>query len=301
MKKSLKILFTALVLASFGCKTEQVVPTKHAPVVKDFVDVESPADAAPFLLGDSLIQTKKNWQLVFSDEFNDNQISSSKWVVENTSRVRTDVTVYSNSSHIEEKSGKAFLYYQKHNLHDSAYAAGRMNSKGKFAATYGYFECRIHLVKPNGYQTAFWMMPSADGPMSNSGVKDGTANDGAEIDIVEGNKLVTYSNGLHWDGYATDHKSNGTNIKAPDLFTQEYHIFGFEWTPDFLKFYYDGKLVRTMTASNLIPLMPHFIIFSGSCWGVNDWVIGDVRKNQFIQQGNRDEAYIDYMRVYKSK
>jgi beta-glucanase (GH16 family) len=303
MKKSFKILSIALILATFGCKTEQVIPAKEipVPVLPNTVDVKSPTNAAPFLLGDSLIQTQKNWQLAFSDEFNDTLINPSKWIVENTIKYRSDVTLYANSNQVEEKLGKAFLYYQKSSLHDSAYFAGRMNSKGKFATTYGYFECRIHLVKPDGHQTAFWMMPSTDGPMLNSGVKDGTANDGAEIDIVEGNKLVTYSNGLHWDGYAADHKSNGTNIKAPDLHTQEYHIFGFEWTPTFLKFYYDGKLVRSMTAANLIPHTPHYIIFSGSCWGVNDWVNGDIRKNQFIQRGNRDEAYIDYMRVYKTK
>jgi hypothetical protein len=51
----------------------------------------------------------------------------------------------------------------------------------------------------------------------------------------------------------------------------------------------------------LIPHTPHFIYFSGSCFGTNDWVDGDVRKNDFIQKGNTDKAYIDYVRVYKIK
>ncbi len=302
MKKSLKIVFIALVVATFGCKAEQNIQPQKPPVVKEFVDSETPKDAVPFFVGDSLVKTQKNWELSFSDEFNDTDINSSKWSIENTVRFREDVAVHSSTKQVEEKSGKAYLYYEKLPINDTAYAAGRMNSKGKFSTTYGYLECKIHLVKPDGYQTAFWMMPVADGPMSNAGTKDGTANDGAEIDIVEGNKLTTYSNGLHWDGYAAPyHKSNGANIRAPDLFTQEYHIFGFEWTPTFLKFYYDGVLVRTMTTPNLIPHTPHFIIFSGSCWGVNDWVVGNVKLNQLLKSGKRDEAYIDYMRVYKSK
>jgi hypothetical protein len=113
MKNSLKISFTALVLASFGCKTEQIIPTQQVSVIAKFVDVESPIDAAPFLLGDSLMQTKKNWKLVFSDEFNDNKVDSSKWTIENTIKYRSDVTLYANSNQVEEKSGKAFLYYQK--------------------------------------------------------------------------------------------------------------------------------------------------------------------------------------------
>ena len=300
MKKSILFAFVLLISASFGCKTKEPAPAP-VPSVQSFVDDQSPKDAAPFFVGDSLLQTKKNWQLSFSDEFNDTQINPSKWTIENSIRYRADVTLYANANQVEEKDGKAFIYYQKSPLHDSAYFAGRLNSRNKFSPTYGYLECRIHLVKPDGHQTAFWMMPSSDGPMNNAGPKDGTANDGAEIDIVEGNKLTTYSNGLHWDGYeAPAHKSNGTNIKAPDLFTQEYHIFGFEWTPTFLKFYYDGKLVRTMSAANLIPHVPHYIYFSGSCFGANDWVNGDIRKNEFIQKGNKDAAYIDYVRVYKS-
>ena len=295
------ILFAVLISASFSCKTKQLALSKPVPSITNFVDNQSPKNAAPFFVGDSLMQTKKNWQLAFSDEFNDTQIDSSKWTVENGIKYRSDVTLYANSNQVEEKTGNAFIYYQKSSLHDSAYFAGRMNSQNKFATTYGYLECRIHLVKPDGHQTAFWMMPDGEGSTAPNGVKDGTANDGAEIDIVEGNKLTTYSNGLHWDGYeAPAHKSNGTNIKAPDLFTQEYHIFGFEWTPTFLKFYYDGKLVRTMSAANLIPHVPHYIYFSGSCFGANDWVNGDIRKNEFIQKGNRDAAYIDYVRVYKN-
>ena len=41
---------------------------------------------------------------------------------------------------------------------------------------------------------------------------DSTANDGAEIDIIEGNKTNTFSNGLHWDGYGEAHKTNGEEI-----------------------------------------------------------------------------------------
>ena len=244
----------------------------------------------------------QKWQLIFSDEFNDNQIDTLKWTVENSIKNRPDVMLYSNNEQVVEKEGKAFIYYRKSSLHDSAYFAGRFNSKNKFATTYGYLECRMHLVKPDGYQTAFWMMPNGEGNTAPNGVKDGTANDGAEIDIVEGNKMAdAYSSGLHWDGYAKPaHKSNGTMIKAPNLHTQEYHVFGFEWTPTFLKFYYDGKLVRTMDKPNLIPNVPHFIYFSGSCFGANDWVTGDVRKNEFIQKGNTDEAYIDYVRVFKN-
>jgi len=271
-------------------------------VSKKMRDKQTPKDVTPFVNYDSISKKslQKNWKLEFSDEFNDNVIDTNKWNIENSIKKRVDVTLYADKDQLEEKDGNMYIYYRKSPKHDSAYNAGRFTSKGKYAPTYGFLECRMHVVKPNGHQTAFWMMPEGKG-MSNEGI-DGTANDGAEIDIVESNKTKSYSLGLHWDGYGKPaHKSNGRQIKAPDMHDTEYHIYGFEWTPTFLKFYFDGKVVATMTDPKLIPHVAHFIYFSGSCFGENNWLDGDIRKNEFIQKGNTDKAYIDYIRVYRSK
>ncbi|WP_395089678.1 family 16 glycosylhydrolase [Armatimonas sp.] len=262
------------------------------------IDPQTPPQARP---ASSPVDSKDRWSLIFSDEFNGTAIDPVKWTVETTSRKRPDITVKADPAQVEVKAGSACIYYRKSKTEDSTYFAGRFNSKGHFSTTYGYLEARMHLVKPDGYQTAFWMMPDQEGLTSPKGVTDGTANDGAEIDIIEGNKAGdTYSTGLHWDGYAKPaHKSNGAMVKAPGLHTQEYHTIGFEWSPTALKFYYDGKLVRTIDKPTLIPQVPHYIIFSGSCFGVNDWVTGNVLQNKFLQDGGTAQASIDYVRVFK--
>ena len=201
MKNSVNILFARLISALFGCKINQSAISKVDST--NFVDAQSDKKVKPFWVGDSLSKAKENWELSFSDEFNDNKIDTRKWTVEDNIKKRVDVTLYANEAQVEEKDGNAFIYYRKSPLHDSAYFAGRFNSQGKFAPTYGYLETRMHLIKPNGCQTAFWMMPNGKGSTAPNGVTDGTANDGAEIDIVEGNKMKdAYSSGLHWDGYA---------------------------------------------------------------------------------------------------
>jgi beta-glucanase (GH16 family) len=266
-------------------------------------DNQTPENITPFIANDSISKEtlRKTWILDFSDEFNDNIIDTNKWNVETSIKKRVDVTLYADKNQVEEKDGNMYIYYRKSPLHDTAYNAGRFTSKGKYTPTFGFLECKMHLVKPNGHQTAFWMMPEGIGMKNPDGV-DGTANDGAEIDIVEGNKTASYSLGLHWDGYAKPaHKSNGRQIKMPDIHKTEYHIYGFEWTPTYLKFYFDGKVVATMTDKKLIPKVAHYIYFSGSCFGESNWVDGDIRKNDFIQNGNTDKAYIDYIRVFKSK
>ncbi len=267
-----------------------------------FIDAQSPSGASPLILTNSFLQQSKatNWKLFFSDEFKDNTIDTNKWNVETGSRKRTDIMLMADKNQVEEKDGNLFIYYRKSPINDTTYMAGRVNSKGKYAPTYGFLECRMHIVKPNGYQMAFWMMPEGDGMKTPLGV-DGTANDGAEIDIIEGNKANTYSLGLHWDGYAKPaHKSNGAQMETPNIHDQEYHVYGFEWSPTYLKFYYDGKVVKEMTDPKLIPHVAEFMYFSGSCFGENNWVEGDVRKNDFFQKGGVEKAYIDYVRVYKN-
>lgn len=266
-----------------------------------FVDPQSPKTATPLMLPDSIDRKSEvgKWKLDFSDEFNDNTIDERKWTVENTTKKRVDVTLFADNNQVQEKDGNAYIYYSKSNVSDTAYNAGRFNSKGKYAPTYGFLECRMHIVKPNGHQTAFWMMPEGDGMKAPQGV-DGTANDGAEIDIIEGTKADAFSLGLHWDGYAKPaHKSNGSLIKKPGIHNSEYHVYGFEWTPTYLRFYYDGKVVKEMKDPKLIPQVAHYIYFSGSCFGENNWLDGDIRKNEFIQKGVVDKAYIDYIRVFK--
>jgi beta-glucanase (GH16 family) len=299
MNKSLSILLLFAVLIT-ACKSKKDLFVNKK---RTFVDAASPKNAEPLILQDSTKNKveKNKWQLVFSDEFNDNKVDTTKWTVENSQKKRVDIMLYANDDQIKEKDGNVYVYYRKSQMNDTTYMAGRFNSKGKYAPTYGFMESRIHLIKPNGYQMAFWMMPEGNG-MASSTPKDGTANDGAEIDIVEGNKLNAFSNGIHWDGYAKPaHKSNGSLTKMPNIFDEEYHIFGFEWTPTYLKFYYDGKMIREMTDPKLIPQVAHFLYFSGSCFGKSDWVDGDVRQNEFIQKGGVAKAYVDYVRVFQTK
>jgi beta-glucanase (GH16 family) len=299
--KNLRILSAIIIVISLGCAASK----KTLQNTNSFVDAETPKTSKPLIIDTTSGKIdERQWVLDFSDEFNDTIIDKKKWAIENGTKKRVDMTNYSNDKQVIEKNGNAYIHYSKApEIHDTAYYAGRFNSQGKYATTYGFLETRIHLVKPNGYQTAFWMMPNGGTSMSNAGPHDGTANDGAEIDIVEGNKLLTYSYGLHWDGYAkgTHKGAGGAKPKLRDLYEVEYHVFGLEWSPTSLKFYYDGKVIKEMTDPKAIPKVDHYIYFSGSCFGKNDWLEGDVRKNEFIQNGGVDKGYIDYVRVYKLK
>ncbi len=298
MNKKMSFFTTTLMTILLVSCAKNNTPTVVFPEYS-FVDKATPSTSKPLIIGSTDLD---KWKLAFSDEFDDNKIDTIKWNIETSVRYRPDITVYSNPNQVEEKNGNIYLNYSKaSNISSNAYYVGRFNSKDKYSTTYGFFEAKMHLVKPNGYQTAFWMMPNSGTSMSNAGPHDGTANDGAEIDIVEGNKLQTYSCGLHWDGYDTNHRGAGNGaVKATNMHDTLYHVFGFEWSKTFLKYYYNGRVVWQTTDPKAISHVGEYILFTGMCWGVSDWVNGDVTKNTFIQNGGVDKAYIDYVRVYKS-
>lgn len=271
------------------------------------VDTESPVNVKPDLNYAALPigSQEANWDLVFSDEFNDTEMDPTKWNIQDDfARLRNnDVWLYARNEDVEEKNGNAYVYYSKDQTIDKTYYAGRFESKYKYARTFGYFEARMHIVEPFGHQTAFWMMPNQEGTTAPNDVIDGTAKDGAEIDIIEGNiNSDKYSTGLHWDGYGVGHKGKGFKPDAPGLYDEEYHTYGFEWSPTFLKWYYEGKVVRTETDPKFIALVDHHIYFSGSVFGkTSDWVTKYIGDYDLLNNGGRDKAYIDWVRVYENK
>lgn len=293
-----KYLFAGVMLSTLivGCAKQNVDAEIYLQY--SFVDKATDATSKPLINGATDLY---KWQLAFSDEFNDNQIDTNKWTVENSVRYRPDITIYSNANQVEEKNGHIYINYSKASaISSNAYYVGRFNSKDKYSTAYGYFETRMHVVKPNGYQTAFWLMPNSGTSMTNAGPHDGTGNDGAEIDIIEGNKLHTYSCGLHWDGYDVDHQGAGNgSIRATNMHDTVYHVFGLEWSKTFLKYYFNGRVVWQISDAKAIPHVAEYILFTGMCWGVNTWVNGNITRNTFIQGGGVDKAYIDYVRVYK--
>ena len=96
-----------------------------------FVDVQSPMDAMPHILSDSLSHSSvaSGWELIFSDEFNDNRIDTTKWSVENTSRKRADIMLMADDKQVEEKDGNIYIYYRKSEINDTTYMAGRFRSE----------------------------------------------------------------------------------------------------------------------------------------------------------------------------
>lgn len=127
---------------------------------------------------------------------------------------------------------------------------------------FGYFEIKCKLPLHKGSFPAFWLF-------------GGGPNSYEEIDIFEyskgdceGDTLRGYSsgiwhnpvsyhlydtvNGVSGDNYAKVH--HHLPISSPDL--GQYHTFGCEWMPDYVKWYRDGNVVSEYYDTSHIPLYP---------------------------------------------
>src|SRR5262245_29688985 len=110
---------------------------------------------------------------------------------------------------------------------------------GGFSQAYGYFEMRAQLVKGDGFQDAFWLLPNS-GPWP------------PEIDIEE-----HPGSNVHEVDYTNHGDSNGTgatnqyyvDYNAPDV-SAGFHTYGLMWTPATLTWYFDGQQMYSCATSS---------------------------------------------------
>ena len=121
------------------------------------------------------------------------------------------------------------------------YTAGGVISKQAFR--YGYYEARFRVPPGAGWHTSFWMMHHG------KRARDQVVQ---EIDVCENNsnELTAYHVNVHrWQ--PAPHLLYGHKlIKTPDL-SAGFHIWGCEFTPERIKYYFDGKVVHVADATKI--------------------------------------------------
>ena len=233
------------------------------------------APAAP------LCAEAKDWKFKaeFSDEFDGGKLDRGKWddwcrtfqgrsadrrftakcesgflfSPENVAVENGELTLTARMLNESEKNSprNAYLAY-------APYSVAIVKSRKKHG--YGYYEIRAKTMKAC-VSNAFWLYdPHSDDP----GVKFTPGDISEEIDVFETtgkpdfrNKVEdctkTYFNTLHY--YSTPYleaivnlrklkRPDGKSMKVDYDFCDDYHVYGFLWTPEKLVWYLDGKVTR---------------------------------------------------------
>jgi beta-glucanase (GH16 family) len=124
-----------------------------------------------------------------------------------------------------------------------------LDTVGRFQQQYGWFEARIKVPKGYGLWPAFWAItrngngsfgPSEIDMMEILANPDGTVNNGnVGDDITRLHQVVHHDGGQKWHGWDTVDLSAG------------FHVYGVEWRPSYIDFYFDG--VRTHRYTGQMP------------------------------------------------
>jgi beta-glucanase (GH16 family) len=176
----------------------------------------------------------EGYRLVWSDEFDGRTLNTTEW------HYRTDSKMNSTQlpGNVSVVDGKLRLALKKEKAGDKNYTGGGVISKRHFA--YGYYEARIKMPASRGWHTSFWMAGFDD-------MKPGQGASGGkhELDVCEQDSFeaTSYTHNLHMRKPVG--KSLGwTRIRTPNL-TTDFHVWGCEFTPEAVRYFFDGQLVGT--------------------------------------------------------
>ncbi len=190
------------------------------------------------------------YNLVFSDEFNEAEMNTDRWYLEDGA-----IMNYDDSALMTFKPDKVTA--DGHNmvirteLNDN-YVSGHVTSEKSFSFKYGYVEVRASVRATPG----FW----AKLVLTNQNDKNETVSQIDVFNSYASNDTIFASAGvLEADTYYSDYLKlnepsyeayrSGTFEYGKLLNGEEYHTYGVEWTPEYLRFFIDGVSYGTVNVS----------------------------------------------------
>ena len=190
------------------------------------------ADVRPNLRRDSL----GDYALVWSDEFNAEKLDTTLW------DYRTDTKFWSagREANVTVSGGYLHIALKKEKAGKSEYTAGGVVSKRGFR--YGFYEASIKIQSGKGWHTSFWLTAH----------KSEVTGGRQEIDVCENDSIDVKSYSVNLHQWKPIHRIFDTKkVKTSDL-SSEFHVWGCEFTPQKVRYFFDGEQVGSMDAKEMV-------------------------------------------------
>ena len=222
-----------------------------------------------------------DYKLVWADEFDGEQLDTTKWDHRQLGKRRLAV----NTKDSVRLDGQGHLVITTSKAGDE-YHTGMIGTQGKFEPVFGYFECKVKFQTQQGHWSAFWLQTPTMGKVVGDPKQSGT-----EIDIFEylAREPGLLQMNLHWDGYGEHHKSAGTKVTIPSV-TEGFHTYGLLWTSKEYVFDVDGKEVWRSSAGGVSQVAEYLKLTEE----IGSWA-GDIKTAALP-----DYFKVDYVRVYEA-
>lgn len=245
----------------------------------------------------SELSDSKSYVLVWSDEFDNDQLDFNTWKFWDGTAYNNELQYYTDrdeNTFIED--GKLHLQAHRENFNGAEYTSARISTDStSIGWEKGRFEASIKMPEGTGFWPAFWLMPINDKGWPRSG----------EIDIMEfrGNEPFTTTGAVHFwragcEGnsvecrqYITDHYSSEVNL------SDDFHLYALEWTDTELIWFLDDVEFQRIQfddiEANYSPFTgPFYIILNLAIGG--DFLPNPDESTEFPQS-----LIVDYVRVYQ--
>lgn len=247
------------------------------------------------------ISAAQTWQLVWSDEFETDTLDASKWSYELGTGAQYGLSSWGNDELQYYTDREENLYLENGMLHIVArqerfvnrnYTSARIRTIDKGDWTYGRFEIRAKLPKGQGMWPALWMLPTER--------VYGTWPQSGEIDIMElvGHQPAVVHGTVHYGPLWPNNLKRGGSITLSEGdFSEDFHIFTLDWSPNRLVWRMDGQFYFLVTPNNLAPHRWPFdqafhLLFNVAVGGT--WPGSPDHTTEFPQT-----MVVDYVRVYQ--
>lgn len=198
---------------------------------------------------------RKGWTLVWSDEFEGDEVDPSKWDFDIGNgffdyRTHTwipgwgneELQYYTDRSINASVSGSILTINAiKESLHGCGYTSARLKTrkqdgKALFAKQFGRFEFRAKVPHGKGLWPALWMLPHAE--------KYGGWAASGEIDVMEiaGEIPTQVLGSIHFgSGFPCRELVTHTHTLANGSTVADWHTYAVEWTPGEIKWLIDDQ------------------------------------------------------------
>lgn len=253
----------------------------------------------------------QRYELKFEDQFDGTSLNPNYWNIEYGTGDQYGLNGWGNneleyyqSDNVKVEDGLLKITAKREYQGGKSFTSGRIQTRDKVFFTYGYFEACIMMPTDRAMWPAFWLLPN------NENIYGGWAASG-EIDIMEAGGVNmdahTIGTTLHYGENYPNNKYTGQSNKIPGNGTiNQFHMYGAEWTSEYIAFYIDGTMVYKITNdiyySSKAPNNPSapfdvdFYILLNLAVGGN--YTGGVTPTSSFSSA---DMYVDYVKVYQLK
>ena len=261
--------------------------------MRDLTSYTSILTTLGVLLSASYLGAQENddvtrWELTFSDEFEGDAVDTDKWEVLTRKDNYNNELQYYLPKYATIVDGKLRITTTDEPHDGKAYQSARLESW--FSQAFGRFEIRAKIPTTKGIWPAIWLLP-----------RNVAWPHGGEIDIMEhgGSKPHQVLSAYHFANKAGEHEhvdNRYPDDQAPGdpvRFSDDFHIYAVEWTPQEIVFFVDGvEHYRINQQQVPVSSTPMSIVLNTAVGG---WFDGEPDETTVFPQ----YFDIDYVRAYK--